>query len=132
MSKPRRTRRSPVRHLEKPGGRRRFLIASTVVLAVGIAVGVMFLRGPAGGFEMLEGRWQRPDGGYIVEIRGVDSSGKIDAVYLNPTPINVARADATRDGSTLQVFVELRAPNYPGSSTKDRKSTRLNSSHLVI
>ena len=65
---------------------------------------------------MLEGRWQRPDGGYIVEIRGVDSSGKIDAVYLNPTPINIARADATRDGSTLQVFVELRAPNYPGST----------------
>lgn len=65
---------------------------------------------------MLEGRWQRPDGGYVVEIRGVDPSGKIDAVYLNPRPINVARAEATRDGSALKVFVELRAPSYPGST----------------
>src|SRR5258705_2065967 len=113
MSRPRRTRRSPVRHLEKPGGRRGFLIASTVVLAVGIAVGVMFLRGPAGGFEVLEGRWQRPDGGYIFEIPGVDSSGKIDAGYLKPTPINVARADATRDGSTLQGLVQRGAPELP-------------------
>jgi hypothetical protein len=58
---------------------------------------------------------RRPDGGYIVEIRGVDPSGKIDAVYLNPKPVNVARAEATRNGSTLKVAVELRAPNYRGS-----------------
>ena len=46
----------------------------------------------------------------------MDPKGKIDAVYLNPRPINVARAEATREGSTLKVFVELRAPNYPGST----------------
>jgi hypothetical protein len=109
-------RRSTVRRPEKPSGRRRFLIASTVVLAVGIAVAVMLVRGATGGFEMLQGRWQRPDGGYIIDIRGVDPSGKIDAVYLNPKLINVARAEATRDGSTLKVAVELRAPNYPGST----------------
>ena len=37
-------------------------------------------------------------------------------MYLNPRPITVARAEATRDGSTLKVFVELRAPGYPGST----------------
>ena len=37
-------------------------------------------------------------------------------MYLNPRPIHVARAEATRDGSTLNVFVELRAPGYPGST----------------
>ena len=68
------------------------------------------------GFGALTGRWLRPDGGYILEIRDVDAGGRIDAVYLNPRPINVARAEATRDGSTLKVFVELRAPNYPGST----------------
>ena len=26
----------------------------------------------------LVGKWQRPDGGYVVDIRGVDSSGKLD------------------------------------------------------
>lgn len=68
------------------------------------------------GFQMLNGRWLRPDGGYILEIRSVDSGGKIDAVYLNPKPINIAKAEATRDGSTLKIFVKLRAPNYPGST----------------
>jgi hypothetical protein len=37
-------------------------------------------------------------------------------VYLNPRPIPVARADAARDGSTLQILIELRAPGYPGST----------------
>jgi hypothetical protein len=76
----------------------------------------MFMPEASGGFEMLKGRWQRPDGGYIVEIQRVDPRGTIDAIYLNPRPIDVARAQATRDGSTVKVFVELRAPNYPGST----------------
>jgi hypothetical protein len=70
----------------------------------------------ASGFGRLNGRWLRPDGGYVLEIRGVDAGGTIDAVYLNPRPINVARAEATRDGSTLKILVELRAPGYPGST----------------
>ena len=51
-----------------------------------------------------------------MEIRSVDASGKIDAAYLNPKPISIAKAEATRDGSTVKVFIELRAPNYPGST----------------
>ena len=65
----------------------------------------------------LRGRWLRPDGGgYILDIRDVDARGTIEAEYLNPQPIPVARAEATRDGSTVNVFVELRAPGYPGST----------------
>jgi len=37
-------------------------------------------------------------------------------VYLHPQPINVAKAEAARDGAKLNVFVELHAPNYPGST----------------
>ena len=37
-------------------------------------------------------------------------------MYLNPRPIHIARAEATGDGATLQVFVEIRAPGYPGST----------------
>ncbi len=55
-------------------------------------------------------------GGATPPFLDVDAGGAIDAVYLNPRPINVARAEATREGSTLKVFVELRAPNYPGST----------------
>jgi len=68
------------------------------------------------GFEVLEGRWLRPDGGYIVQIRSVDSSGKIDAGYFNPRPINVSKAQATRESGKIKVFIELRDTGYPGST----------------
>lgn len=103
-------------HPAKPRGRRKFFIAITVVLMVGIAAAVTLLRGANGGFDVLNGRWLRPDGGYVLEIRAIAPSGKIDGVYRNPRPINIAKAEATRDGSTVKVFVELRAPNYPGST----------------
>jgi hypothetical protein len=142
MSTPKRRKLSTRERPGKPGARRVSVLIVTVVLVVGIFAAVVVLRGgelggtgsplpsPAApgahptatavattsGFQALQGRWLRPDGGYIMEIRDVDASGKIDAVYLNPRPITVARAEATRDGSTLNVFIELRAPGYPGST----------------
>ena len=68
------------------------------------------------GFEELKGRWRRPDGGYIIEIRNVDATGKMDAAYSNPKPINVSKAEATREGSLTKVFIELRDTGYPGST----------------
>jgi hypothetical protein len=56
----------------------------------------------------------RPDGGYVVEIRSVDSSGVMDAGYFNPSPIKVSKALALRDGEDTKVFVELRDAGYPG------------------
>jgi hypothetical protein len=68
-------------------------------------------------FAKLPGKWLRPDGGYILEIRSVDgASGKLEAAYLNPRPINVSKAQASRDGGSLKVFIELRDVNYPGST----------------
>lgn len=65
----------------------------------------------------LVGRWLRPDGGYVLEIRGVDAgSGKLEATYLNPQPIHVARAEARTEAGRLTVFVELQDVNYPGST----------------
>ena len=62
----------------------------------------------------LAGRWERPDGGYILEIKGVDSSGKLDAGYFNPDPIKVSRAAAWRDKGTTKLVIELNDVNYPG------------------
>lgn len=67
-------------------------------------------------FQKLVGKWQRPDGGYVIEIKGVDADGKLDAAYYNPKPIHVARAQAALDGTTLKVFIELQDVNYPGST----------------
>ncbi|MFH0953262.1 MAG: hypothetical protein V1873_02920 [Verrucomicrobiota bacterium] len=68
------------------------------------------------GLETLMGRWVRPDGGYIVEIKNVAKDGAIDAAYFNPDPIHVARAEAFREAGALKVFIELRDVNYPGST----------------
>ena len=83
-------------------------------------------------FAKLIGKWLRPDGGYVIEIRGVDAGGKMDASYSNPNPINIGKAEASIDGANMKVFVELRAENYPGSKynlTYDPGSDRLNGTY---
>ncbi len=44
----------------------------------------------------------------------MDAAGKLDAAYFNPSPINVAQAQASKGDGQLKVFVELRDVNYPG------------------
>jgi hypothetical protein len=68
------------------------------------------------GFDKLKGQWLRPDGGYIIEVRSVEPGGKMDAAYFNPRPIHVAKAEASQEGETVKVFIELRDVNYPGST----------------
>jgi len=79
-------------------------------------------------YGILKGRWVRTDGGYILSVKDVDHAGKMDAGYYNPRPINVSKAQATREGATLNVFIELRDAGYPGSTytlTYDPKTDRL-------
>lgn len=68
------------------------------------------------GFENLIGRWLRPDGDYIIEIRSIRADGQMDAAYLNPRPINVARAEAAWKQGKQEVFIELQDTGYPGST----------------
>jgi hypothetical protein len=113
--------------------RRRYRLASIlIVVAILAAVGFWWSKGrqagtlPAVGlkeaatlkptFEKLKGRWERPDGGYIIEVRSVEPGGKIGAAYFNPMPINVAKAEASQKDGTVHVFIELRDVNYPGST----------------
>jgi len=67
-------------------------------------------------FEKLTGRWERPDGGYILEIVSVEPDGTMNAAYFNPRAINVAKAEASQNGQAVGVFIELRDVNYPGST----------------
>lgn len=91
-----------------------------VLLLIGSA-GVLLLNAAAVAqthpdFLALKGRWTRIDGGYVIEIRNVEPGGRMQAAYYNPNPINVSRAQATRQGTAVLVFIELRAPGYPGST----------------
>ena len=105
-----------------PRGRRTLLVIAAVLVAAGILAAAVAFRGGESqqtsdaGFGKLNGRWLRPDGGYVLEIRGASAGGAIDVAYRNPQPINVARAEATHAGSSVKVFIELRAPGYPGST----------------
>ena len=79
-------------------------------------------------FEILKGRWVRPDGGYVVAVREIEAGGKMVAAYFNPRPINVSQAEAASDGTTIKVFIELRDINYPGATynlTYDPRSDQL-------
>jgi hypothetical protein len=67
-------------------------------------------------FAVLKGRWVRPDGGYMVDIRAINADGQLDAAYANPRPLPFARAVATVDGKTLKLLLELRAGGYNGST----------------
>jgi hypothetical protein len=66
--------------------------------------------------DRLVGSWIRPDGGYQLEIRAALKDGSLDAVYLNPLPINVSRAEWSQQGSSLKVLIVLNDVNYPGST----------------
>lgn len=67
-------------------------------------------------YGALVGRWVRPDGGYVITIKAVDASGKLDASYANPAPLPFYTAEASRDGSAVKAFFELRAGGYGGST----------------
>ena len=117
----------------------RFARGITVLLTVGVIAAVAFflLHGkPTGaqspappvtkesiappeaksGFDRLKGRWLRPDGGYVIDISEIDAGGKMVARYYNPRSINVSRAEASQEGTTTTVFIELRDTNYPGAT----------------
>ena len=79
-------------------------------------------------YDKLKGKWERPDGGYVVEVRSIDTEGKMDAGYFNPSPIKVSIARAYQEGGDIKVFIELRDENYPGCTYKlayDAKSDQL-------
>ncbi len=65
--------------------------------------------------DQLAGQWGRADGDYTLEITGAGDEGELTVAYLNPTPIHVGRAAWRMKEDILQLYVELRDENYPGS-----------------
>ncbi len=65
------------------------------------------------GFEKLRGKWLRPDGGYTIEVRSIDDGGKMDASYFNPRPINVHKAEASREGASPKYSLNCETRTIP-------------------
>lgn len=87
------------------------LVVMTTLILIG-TVGTTW----ATDYRPLIGRWQRTDGGYIIDISRVADDGTLQAAYFNPRPINVSRANASVFKEHLKVEMELRDTGYPGSS----------------
>jgi hypothetical protein len=125
MSKRQRRDRSSVKSKGQIARQRRHInMLVLVVVFATLATGTFFLlhgrtsagNGTKAAFNSLKGRWLRPDGGYVIEIRDVDARGKLAAGYFNPRPIHVSQAKASQEGDTTKVFIELRDVNYPGAT----------------
>lgn len=65
-------------------------------------------------FHRLLGEWERPDGGYVLELASVDAEGRFAAAYFNPAPVHVEQARGAIEADGLKVFIVLRDVNYPG------------------
>ena len=65
--------------------------------------------------KKLTGRWQRTDGGYIIDLKNPSPDGKIEAAYFNPNPIHVGRSGWQNSAGKIIITVELQDANYPGS-----------------
>jgi len=67
-------------------------------------------------FPSLVGRWIRVDGGYVIEVKGIETKSKMDAAYFNPRPIHVSVAEASGTKTGTKVYIELQDVGYPGSN----------------
>jgi hypothetical protein len=67
-------------------------------------------------YGRIEGKWLRPDGGYVLALSDIKPEGKLKAAYFNPKPINVAKAEWQSRDNRILVFVELQDVNYQGST----------------
>ena len=72
-------------------------------------------KGTLSDYKRLEGKWKRPDGGYILQLMEIGKDGTLKAAYFNPRAINVFKAEWNSKQDIINVFVELRDINYPGS-----------------
>ena len=67
-------------------------------------------------FRVLIGEWIRPDGGYVIQVWGVNPDGSVDAGYFNPNDINVAKANVSKWKGLIKLFIKLQDKGYPGST----------------
>jgi hypothetical protein len=85
----------------------------------------------AADFRPLIGRWQRTDGGYVIEIKRVATDGTMQAAYFNPRPINVSRATASVFKDHLKVesrTARCRLPRlqlYPALRSRQGRTARI-------
>jgi len=67
-------------------------------------------------YSVLEGMWQRTDGGYLVKVSNVQADGRAKVEYFNPKPIHVEQAAISTQKNLVKLFVQLQDTAYEGST----------------
>ncbi len=91
------------------------LVSVIMIAAAARAADAPAAQAPADPVQVV-GIWQRMDGEYVLELRNPTFDGRLEAIYLNPRPIHVARSGWVLKDGDLMVRVELRDKGYPGST----------------
>jgi hypothetical protein len=73
---------------------------------------------PAAPFDKnkIVGIWTRTDAPYNLKITEFSDDGSMKAEYFNPKSIHVAKATWATVNGAINIYVELRDENYPGSN----------------
>jgi len=115
-------RAQPERVPSKPSRAVRIAVIVASLVAVVLVAWRFYDSVGAPSHQSLVGRWARTDGTYQIAVTNVTEGGVVDAAYYNPRPIHVAQARASKEGATVNLFIELRDVGYPGSTYNLRYS----------
>ena len=64
----------------------------------------------------LIGDWVRTDAPYEIKISEMSGNGVMKVGYFNPRSINVSKASWSPANGAINIYIELRDVNYPGSN----------------
>ena len=64
--------------------------------------------------DVILGKWLRPDGNYVLEIKSIGKNGKLEAAYYNPRPIKMALSEVKIE-DRIKVLIEFNDQGYEGS-----------------
>ncbi len=64
----------------------------------------------------LIGDWIRTDAPYEIKISEMSGNGIMKVGYFNPRSINVSKASWSPTNGAINIYIELRDVNYPGSN----------------
>jgi len=66
--------------------------------------------------DIFLGDWQRTDGGYRIIVSEIKKDGAAKVEYLNPRPINVAKAYVKTQKDYRKLYIEFQDKGYEGST----------------
>ncbi|MBU0961457.1 MAG: hypothetical protein KKD01_01745 [Proteobacteria bacterium] len=67
-------------------------------------------------YTILDGAWQRTDGGYLITISDIQTDGRATVKYFNPNPIHIAQAAISTQKTLIKLFIQFQDKGYEGST----------------